>query len=63
MLRDDFMFADSTTDFILVIFDDSSLLIGVEVWSLIFYYVALVVSNFLTVPLSNRVKMKIVFFV
>ena len=63
MLRDDFMFADSTTDFILVIFDDSSLLIGVQVWSLIFYYVALVVSNFLTVPLSNRVKIKSVFFV
>ena len=36
MLRVDFMFADSTTDFILVIFDDSSLLIGVHVWSLIF---------------------------
>ena len=33
MLRVDFMFADSTTDFILVIFDDSSLLIGVQVWS------------------------------
>ena len=29
MLRVDFMFADSTTDFILVIFDDSLLLIGV----------------------------------
>ena len=28
MLRVDFMFADSTTDFILVIFKDSSLLIG-----------------------------------
>ena len=28
MLRVDFMFADSTTDFILDIFDDSSLLIG-----------------------------------
>ena len=27
------MFADSTTDFILVIFDDFSLLIGVQVWS------------------------------
>ena len=36
MLRVDFMFADSTTDFILVIFDDSSLLIGVHVWSPIF---------------------------
>ena len=35
MLRVDFMFADSTTDFILVIFDESSLLIGVQVWSLI----------------------------
>ena len=33
MLRVDFMFADSTTDFILVIFDYSSLLIGVQVWS------------------------------
>ena len=52
MLREDFMFADRTTDFILVIFDDSSLLIGVQVWSLIFI-VALVDSNFLTVPLSN----------
>ena len=30
------MFADSTTDFILVIFDDSSLLIGVQAWSPIF---------------------------
>ena len=29
MLRVDFMFADSTTDFILVIYNDSSLLIGV----------------------------------
>ena len=29
MLRVDFMVADSTTCFILVIFDDSSLLIGV----------------------------------
>ena len=29
MLRVDFIFADSTTDFILVIFDESSLLIGV----------------------------------
>ena len=36
MLRVDFMFADSTTDFILVIFDDSSLLIGVQVRSPIF---------------------------
>ena len=40
------MFADSTTDFILVIFDDFSLLIGEQVWSPIFHYVALVVSNF-----------------
>ena len=30
------MFADSTTDIILVIFDDSSLLIGLQVWSPIF---------------------------
>ena len=30
------MFANSTQDFILVIFDDSSLLIGVQVWSPIF---------------------------
>ena len=37
MLREDFVFTDSTTDFILVIFDDSSLLIGVQVWSLFFY--------------------------
>ena len=29
MLRVDFMFADSTTDFILVIYNDYSLLIGV----------------------------------
>ena len=36
MLRVDFMFADSTTDFILVIFDDSLLLIGVQAWSPIF---------------------------
>ena len=36
MLQVDFMFADSKTDFILVIFDDSSLLIGVQVWSPIF---------------------------
>ena len=36
MLRVDFMFADSTTHFILVIFDDSLLLIGVQVWSPIF---------------------------
>ena len=36
MLQVDFMFADSTTDFVLVIFDDSSLLIGVQVWSPIF---------------------------
>ena len=36
MLRVDFMFADSTTDFILVIFDDSSLLIGIQAWSPIF---------------------------
>ena len=32
----DFMFADSTTDYILAIFDDSSLLIGVQVWSPMF---------------------------
>ena len=36
MPRVDFMFAYNTTDFILVIFDDSSLLIGVPVWSPIF---------------------------
>ena len=36
MLQVDFMFADSTTDLVLVIFDDSSLLIGVQVWSPIF---------------------------
>ena len=32
----DFMFADSTTDLVLVIFDDSSLLVGVQVWSPVF---------------------------
>ena len=31
----DFVFAVSTTDLVLVIFDDSSLLVGVQVWSLI----------------------------
>ena len=36
MPRVDFMFPDSITDFIWVIFDDSSLLIGVQVWSPIF---------------------------
>ena len=32
----DFMFADSKADFVLAIFDYSSLLIGVQVWSSIF---------------------------
>ena len=36
MPRVDFIFDDRTTDFVLVIFDDSSLLIGVQVWSPIF---------------------------
>ena len=43
MPRVDFMFADSKTNFILVIFNDSLLLIGVVTH---FYNVALVVSNF-----------------
>ena len=35
MLQVDFLFAVSTTDLVLVIFDDSSLLVGVQVRSLI----------------------------
>ena len=35
MLRVNFLFAVSTTYLVLVIFDDSSLMIGVQVWSLI----------------------------